>query len=176
MRSRNRDQIDQSFATKHGRRTRATLGGQEAFLTDLVAELPTRVRGANGAAEAEKTLYVWSLTAIRFLGGKMLISNLEAIPGRTIEKHLGVVQGSSVRAKHAGRDFMASIKNFFGGELKQYTELLNESRQHATSRIEEQARALGANAILNVRFSTSSIASGAAEIFVYGTAVVLEND
>ncbi len=104
----------------------------------------------------------------------MLISNLELIPGRRIVEHLGLVQGSSVRAKHVGRDIMAGLKNIFGGELKGYTELLQESREEAMQRLREQAEAVGANAVLNVRFSTSSVAQGAAEIYVYGTAVVLE--
>ena len=105
---------------------------------------------------------------------EMLISNLELIPGRRIVEHLGLVQGSSVRAKHVGRDIMAGLKNIFGGELKGYTELLQESREEAMQRLREQAEAVGANAILNVRFSTSSVAQGAAEIYVYGTAVILE--
>ncbi len=104
----------------------------------------------------------------------MLISNLELIPGRRVVEHLGLVQGSSVRAKHVGRDIMASVKNVFGGELKAYTELLQESREEAMQRLQQQAEAVGANAILNVRFSTSSVAQGAAEIYVYGTAVILD--
>ncbi|UOP04734.1 YbjQ family protein [Conchiformibius kuhniae] len=104
----------------------------------------------------------------------MLLSNLEHIPDRRIVKHLGLVQGSTVRAKHAGRDFMAGLKNLVGGELKGYTELLNESREQALERMQEQARQIGANAVINVRFSTSSVAAGASEIFAYGTAVVLE--
>ena len=104
----------------------------------------------------------------------MLISNMEIIPGRKIQEHLGLVQGSSVRAKHVGRDIMAGLKNIFGGELKGYTELLQESREEAMDRLKQQAEAVGANAILNVRFSTSSVAQGAAEIYVYGTAVILE--
>ncbi len=104
----------------------------------------------------------------------MIVSNLEVIPGKRIQQHLGLVQGSSVRAKHVGRDFMAGLKNIFGGELKGYTELLTESRQEAYERMLEQARASGANAVLNVRFSTSSVAAGAAELFAYGTAVILE--
>lgn len=95
--------------------------------------------------------------------------------GKKVTKHLGLVQGSSVRAKHAGKDIMAGIKNMFGGELKAYTELLQESREEATERMVEQAQAIGANAVLNVRFSTSSITAGAAEIYVYGTAVVLDD-
>lgn len=104
----------------------------------------------------------------------MLVTNIEIIPGKKITKHYGLVQGSSVRAKHVGRDIMASLKNIFGGELKGYTELLQESREEAVNRMIEQADAVGANAVLNVRFSTSSVAAGAAEIFAYGTAVVLE--
>lgn len=105
----------------------------------------------------------------------MLISNMEVIPNKQIVKHLGLVQGSTVRAKHAGRDIMAGLKNIFGGELKGYTELLSESRDEAIERLKEQAQAIGGNAIVNVRFSTSSIAAGASEIFVYGTAVVVED-
>ena len=104
----------------------------------------------------------------------MIITNLEMIPGKKLAKHLGLVQGSSVRAKHVGRDIMASLKNIFGGELKGYTELLQESREEAIDRMQQQATAIGANAILNIRFSTSSISQGAAEIFAYGTAVVIE--
>jgi len=88
-----------------------------------------------------------------------------------VVQHFGVVSGSTVRAKHVGRDIMAGLKNVFGGELKGYTELLNESREEAMRRMKQQARSLGANAILNVRFSTSSVAAGAAELYVYGTAV-----
>ena len=104
----------------------------------------------------------------------MLITNIEIIPGRKIVKHLGLVQGSTVRAKHVGKDFLAGLKNIVGGELRSYTELLNESREEAVQRMVKQAEAVGANAILNVRFSTSSITQGAAELFAYGTAVVLE--
>ena len=107
-------------------------------------------------------------------GMNMLISNLEFMTGKKVLKHIGLVQGSSVRAKHAGKDIMSGIKNMFGGELTAYTELLHESREEATERMIQQAQAVGANAVLNVRFSTSSITAGAAEIYVYGTAVVLE--
>ncbi|MBW9257006.1 MAG: YbjQ family protein [Candidatus Thiodiazotropha sp. (ex. Lucinisca nassula)] len=104
----------------------------------------------------------------------MLVTNIEILPDRRIVEHLGLVQGSSVRAKHVGRDIMAGLKNIFGGELKGYTELLQESRAEAMERMIKQAEAVGANAVLNVRFSTSSVAAGAAELFAYGTAVVLE--
>jgi uncharacterized protein YbjQ (UPF0145 family) len=108
-------------------------------------------------------------------GVPMLLTNIEVVPGKRITKHLGLVQGSTVRAKHAGRDIMAGLKNIFGGELKGYTELLQESREEALQRMQSQAEAVGANAVLNVRFSTSSVTQGAAELFAYGTAVVLEN-
>ena len=101
----------------------------------------------------------------------MYITNIETIPNKTIVEHYGIVSGSTVRAKHFGRDIMAGIKNVFGGELKGYTELLSESREEALKRMQEQAESLGANAIVNVRFSTSSVAAGAAELYVYGTAV-----
>ena len=104
----------------------------------------------------------------------MIVTTLEVIPGKSIQKHFGLVQGNTIRAKHVGRDFMAGLKNIFGGELKGYTELLAESRKEATERMVAQAEALGANAVLNVRYSTSSIAQGAAELYAYGTAVVVE--
>jgi len=103
----------------------------------------------------------------------MLIANIEKIPGREIVKVYGLVSGSTVRSKHAGRDLMAGLKNIFGGELRGYTELLEESRQESLERMVKSAGEKGANAILNVRFSTSSVAAGAAEIYVYGTAVKL---
>ncbi len=104
----------------------------------------------------------------------MIISNMEIIPGKRIKAHMGLVQGSTVRTKHVGRDIMASLKNIFGGELKGYTELLQDAREEAVRRMKEQAQAVGANAVINVRFSTSSVTQGAAELFAYGTAVVLE--
>ena len=104
----------------------------------------------------------------------MLITNIETIPGKKIVKLFGLVSGSTVRAKHMGRDIMAGLKNIFGGELKGYTELLTESREQSIERMVKQATGLGANAIVNVRFSTSSIAAGAAELYVYGTAVTVQ--
>jgi uncharacterized protein YbjQ (UPF0145 family) len=101
----------------------------------------------------------------------MIITNIESVPGKTIVEHFGLVSGSTIRAKHLGRDLMAGLKNLVGGELKGYTQLLHESRQQAIDRMIEQARQLGANAIINVRFSTSSVAQGAAELYAYGTAV-----
>jgi uncharacterized protein YbjQ (UPF0145 family) len=104
----------------------------------------------------------------------MLLSNLELVPGRRVTKHLGLVQGSTVRAKHVGKDLFASLKNIVGGELKAYTELLQESREEAVERMVKQAEAAGANAVLNIRVATSAITQGAAEILAYGTAVTLE--
>ena len=104
----------------------------------------------------------------------MLMTNIETIPGKTITTCHGVVSGSSVRSKHVGRDIMAGLKNMVGGELKGYTELLEESRAQATERMQAQAAQMGANAVVNVRFSTSSVAAGAAEIYVYGTAVTVD--
>lgn len=101
----------------------------------------------------------------------MLITNIEYIPNKEITEHFGLVSGSTVRAKHFGRDLMAGLKNIVGGELEGYTELLQESRDEAMKRMKMQAKSLGANAILNVRFSTSSVSAGAAELYVYGTAV-----
>ena len=104
----------------------------------------------------------------------MLCSNTEEIPGQQIVEFYGVVTGSTVRAKHIGRDIAAGLKNFVGGELKGYTELLQEARKEALHRMMEQARSVGANAVINVRFATSSVAQGAAELFAYGTAVKVE--
>ena len=101
----------------------------------------------------------------------MIITNIETVPGKTITEHFGMVSGNTIRAKHIGRDIMASLKNIVGGELKGYTKLLQESRDQATARMIDQAEQLGANAIVNVRYSTSSITQGAAELYVYGTAV-----
>ena len=104
----------------------------------------------------------------------MILSNIETVPGKTILEFYGVVTGSTVRAKHVGRDIMAGLKNIVGGELTGYTELLNEARTEALERMKQQAQSVGANAVVNVRFSTSSVAQGAAELFAYGTAVKVE--
>ncbi len=103
----------------------------------------------------------------------MIVVNTETIPGRTIERVLGLVQGNTIRAKHFGRDIAATLKNLVGGELKGYTELLTEARREATSRMIAQAQQLGADAVVNVRFSTSAVTQGAAELYAYGTAVKL---
>ena len=103
----------------------------------------------------------------------MIVTNTETISGYTIRQTLGIVQGNTVRAKHAGRDIAASFKNLIGGDLKGYTELLTDSRREAMQRMLAQAQQLGANAVVNVRFSTSSITAGASELYVYGTAVIV---
>lgn len=103
----------------------------------------------------------------------MILVNTEAVPGRKITEVKGLVQGNTIRAKHLGRDIAAGLKNLVGGELKGYTELLTEARRQSIERMMAQASQLGANAIVNVRFTTSAVTQGAAELYAYGTAVVL---
>ena len=104
----------------------------------------------------------------------MIVVNTVTIPGHRILAIKGLVQGNTVRAKHVGRDIAASLKNLVGGELSGYTELLVESRRESLARMLAQAQQLEANAVVNVRFATSSITAGAAELYCYGTAVVVE--
>ena len=104
----------------------------------------------------------------------MLVSNMEEVPGQRVVRHLGVVQGSTVQAKNVFRDIGASLKNLVGGELRSYTDLMNHARAEAIGRMEQEAEAMGANAVLNVRFATSTITQVAAELLAYGTAVILE--
>ena len=104
----------------------------------------------------------------------MIVTNTETVPGKTIVEFYGLVSGSTVRAKHVGKDILASLKNLVGGELKSYTDLLNEAREEAIQRMFQEAESVGANAVVNVRFSTSSVTQGAAELFAYGTAVRVE--
>ena len=104
----------------------------------------------------------------------VILSSIDSVPGRRMAALLGLVQGSTVRTKHLGRDIAASFKNMVGGELRGYTELLQDARAEATARMVAEAESLGADAVVKVRFSTSSIAGGAAELFAYGTAVTLE--
>ena len=103
----------------------------------------------------------------------MTVVNTETVPGKQVLEIKGLVQGNTVRAKHVGRDIMAGLKNIVGGELKGYTELLVDARREAVRRMIAQAEELGANAVLNVRFSTSSITAGAAELYAYGTAAII---
>jgi len=104
----------------------------------------------------------------------ILVVNTETIPGKVITEAMGVVSGSTVRAKNVGKDIFAGLKNIVGGELTQYTELLQESRNEAVGRMVADAISIGATAVVNVRFATSAITSGAAELFAYGTAVKYE--
>ena len=103
----------------------------------------------------------------------MIVVTTETVPGREIGEVLGLVQGNTIRAKHLGRDIAAGFKNLVGGELRGYTELLTEARREAIERMLAQAQQLGADAIVNVRFTTSAVTSGAAELYAYGTAVKL---
>lgn len=103
----------------------------------------------------------------------MIVTSTEQVAGRDIAEPLGLVQGSTVRAKHLGRDIMAGLKNIVGGELRGYTELMNDARREAIDRMVDEARAMGADAVVNVRLTTANIAGGAAEILAYGTAVKL---
>ena len=100
----------------------------------------------------------------------MLIVNIDSIPGKQFEA-LGLVKGTVVQSTHFGRDFMASMKTLVGGEIKSYTEMLNEARQIAMKRMVDEAQALGADAIVNLRFASSSVMQSAAEVVAYGTAV-----
>ena len=100
----------------------------------------------------------------------MLLLNIDHIPGREIEA-LSLVKGSVVQCKSVGKDFMAGMKTFVGGEIESYTDMLNEARQLATKRMVDEAEALGADAVVNIRYASASIMQGAAEITVYGTAV-----
>ena len=104
----------------------------------------------------------------------IIVTSTETVPGMRVVRVLGVVSGSTVRAKHVGKDILAGLKNIVGGELTGYTELLKESRDEAVKRMLAQASSIGAHAVVNVRFSTSSIAQGASELFAYGTAVLLD--
>lgn len=104
----------------------------------------------------------------------MFLVNTETVPGHTIREVKGLVQGNTIRAKHIGRDIAAGLKNLVGGELRGYTELLTEARREALERMIAQAEELGANAVVNVRFTTSAVTQGAAELYAYGTAVILD--
>ena len=101
----------------------------------------------------------------------MLISNTEFITGKEISETLGLVRGSTVRSRNFGRDFFAGIKNIIGGEISEYTKLLADSREQAMERMIDDAKRLDADAILNVRFTTSAVMQGSSEILAYGTAV-----
>jgi uncharacterized protein YbjQ (UPF0145 family) len=109
-----------------------------------------------------------------FMPSDLTLSNLETVPGKSIVSHYGLVSGSVVRSKNLGTDLVASMKNIVGGELVGYTRLLDEARQTALERMCQQAREMGANAVVSIRFATTSVAQGAAELYAYGTAVTIE--
>ncbi|MBT4013574.1 MAG: YbjQ family protein [Planctomycetaceae bacterium] len=98
------------------------------------------------------------------------------VPGRQVERVIGLVRGNTVRARHIGKDIMAGLKTIVGGEIHEYGKLLAESREQALDRMMAEAESLGANAILNVRFATSMVMQGSAEMLAYGTAVVLQDE
>jgi len=104
----------------------------------------------------------------------VILSTTNGVPGRRVTRVIGLVQGSSIRARHIGRDLTAAFKNITGGEITEYTKLMAEAREQALDRMREAAAALGADAIVGVRFMTSSVMQNASELFVYGTAVVTE--
>lgn len=104
----------------------------------------------------------------------MIVTTTDSLPGRRIVKALGLVQGSSIRARHAGHDIIAALKNVTGGEITEYTKLMAESREQSLDRMREQAAILGADAIVCARFITTSVMQNASELLVYGTAVVTE--
>ena len=106
----------------------------------------------------------------------MLVSTLEQVPGKRITRMLGLVKGNSIRARHLGHDLMAGLKNIVGGEIADYTKMIAETREQALDRMLAQARNNGANAVLGVRFATCEMMDHAAEILVYGTAVILEDE
>lgn len=104
----------------------------------------------------------------------MILSTANTIGGKKIVKVLGIVRGNSIRARHIGHDIAASIKGLIGGEIHDYTKLMAESREQAIDRMIDAANALGANAVVAVRLTTSSVMQGAAELLAYGTAVIVE--
>jgi uncharacterized protein YbjQ (UPF0145 family) len=106
----------------------------------------------------------------------MILSTAESIAGQRTIRTLGIVRGNTVRARHLGKDIVAALKNIVGGEIEEYTKLLGESRDQALDRMIAQAQEAGANAIVCIRFTTSYVMSNAAEIMVFGTAVVVEDE
>ena len=104
----------------------------------------------------------------------MIVVTTPDLPGRKVTEVLGLVRGNTIRARHIGHDFMAGLRNIVGGEITDYTKMLAEAREQALDRMTEDARQLGANAVVGMRFSTSAVMGGAAELVAYGTGVVVE--
>ncbi len=105
----------------------------------------------------------------------MIITTTDSIPGKRITQTFGLVRGNTIRARHVGRDIMAGLKNLVGGEIYEYTKLMGESREQSIDRMINEAQRIGANAVVGVRFTTSVVMSGAAELLAYGTAVIIED-
>ncbi len=114
--------------------------------------------------------------AVSGLHRKILITTTDTVPGRTIRVCKGIVRGNTIRARHIGSDILALLRNIVGGEIREYTKLIGESREQAMDRMAEQALRLDATAIVGMRFTTSTLMNGAAELLAYGTAVELEDD
>jgi uncharacterized protein YbjQ (UPF0145 family) len=106
----------------------------------------------------------------------MIVVTTDTVPGKKIVKTLGIVRGNTTRARHIGRDILALLRNIVGGEIIEYTKLMAESREQALDRMGDEAKRLGANAVVCSRFTTSFISAGAAELLAFGTAVVVEDD
>jgi uncharacterized protein YbjQ (UPF0145 family) len=106
----------------------------------------------------------------------MILATTDWIVGKKVVRTLGLVKGNTIRARHVGHDLMASLRNIIGGEVKEYTKMMAETREQSLDRMVEEAVKLGANAVINVRFSTSYIMKGAAELLAYGTAVIIEDE
>jgi uncharacterized protein YbjQ (UPF0145 family) len=104
----------------------------------------------------------------------MILVNTNDVPDKTITKVYGLVKGNTIHSKHLGKDIMAGFRTLVGGEIKEYTQMMSEARKAALKRMVEDAEAMGANAVVNVRFTTSSVMQGAAELLAYGTAVRVE--
>jgi uncharacterized protein YbjQ (UPF0145 family) len=104
----------------------------------------------------------------------MIVATSDSIPGKTIKQTLGLVRGNTIRARHLGHDIVAKLRNIVGGEITDYTKMMGESREQSLDRMVDEAKSLGANAVVCVRFTTSMIMESAAEILAYGTAVIVE--
>lgn len=105
----------------------------------------------------------------------MIVVTTDTIPGKKVVEALGIVKGSTIRARHVGKDILAGLKNLIGGEIEEYTKMIAESREQSFDRMVEDAQRLGADAVINVRFMTASMMQGAAELLAYGTAVKIED-
>jgi uncharacterized protein YbjQ (UPF0145 family) len=106
----------------------------------------------------------------------MILVNIDHVPGKKVEKVFGVVKGSTVHSKHIGKDIIAGLRTLVGGEIEEYTQMLDEARKIAVSRMVKDAEGMGANAILNIRFASSSVMQNAAELMAYGTAVFVSEE